>query len=53
MYQAVAFFSSAEGSWRIIIGTYETETEAFRACQEHARKHETDLYLQYYQVIDK
>lgn len=52
MFTATAFYSSPEGSWRIIIGRYETEIAAYRACYCHAAEHETDVYLQYYQVLD-
>jgi len=52
MFKAVAYYSSPEGSWHIIIGKYDSPAAAEKACYDHAKKHETDVYLQYYQVLD-
>ena len=52
MYKAVAYYSSPEGSWHIIIGKYDSTIDAEKACYDHAKKHETDIYLQYYQILD-
>ena len=52
MFTATAFYSCPEGSWHIIIGRYGTEMAAYQACYRHAAEHKTDVYLQYYQVLD-
>ena len=50
MYRAVAYYSGNSESWRIVIGIYQSETEANKAILKHAGQHETDIFLQYYQI---
>ena len=52
MYKAIAYYNYERESWHIVIGRYETEWEAEKACYDYGNKHEMDIRLQYFQVLD-